>query len=96
MVNFSAPCTLGDIIYDNLASAWKVYSVQFYEKNIALKCTSCEGKGNKTFLVGKKSIGKTIFIGENAEKDAWKAFKKLTDTTPDFRTPDEDFENFKN
>lgn len=95
MANFSAPCTLGDIIYDNLASAWKVYSIQFYEKNIALKCTSCEGKGNKTFLVGKKSVGKTIFVGKNAEKDAFNAYKAHFGITPDARTPDEDFADFK-
>ncbi len=99
MVSYNAPCAINDIIYDNLAQAWKVNSIQFFEKNISLKCVSCEGLGNKTFLIGKKTIGTTLFIGKTAERDSRIAFKKYMEkhhNLLDTRTPDEDFADFKN
>lgn len=66
---FVSPCGIGETVYDTDAKAWKVYSVQFYTKNIALKCSN-ESGARRTFLVGKKSVGKTVFVGDNAFEQA--------------------------
>lgn len=91
MTNFISPVGIGETVYDTNANAWVVYSVQFYDKNIALKCKSPTTGAGKTLLVGKKSIGRTVFVGKNAFEDAL-AFTK---TSSDNRKPDEKFENFK-
>lgn len=69
MGSFNSPVKIGETVYDVNANAYKVYSVQFYEKNVALKCTGANGK-KKTFLVGKKSVGRTIFVGPDAFEEA--------------------------
>lgn len=69
---FTSPVNIGETVYDADSNAWVVYSVQFYPKNIALKCSSQDNAYKKTFLVGKKTVGKTIFVGEDAFEQSLK------------------------
>ena len=89
-MTFNSPVGIGAVVYDVHVNAFKVYYVQFYEKNIALKCRSLANGAGKTFLIGKRSIGRNVFIGPDAFEEALIASLKNNTT----HQPDKFFENY--
>lgn len=58
------PCKVGDVVWDRAGEPHKVISIEWYSKKVThLHCEK------HTFSIGKRSLGKTIFLSrEDAEK----------------------------
>lgn len=56
-------CKVGDTVWDRKAEPWTVVSIEWFSRKVTqLHCKSpVTGTGN-TFSVGKRSIGKTVFL----------------------------------
>lgn len=55
------PCKIGDTVWDAEGNAWKVIAITIWRDCIGLK-TANDRDVRKTFTIGKRSIGKTIFL----------------------------------
>lgn len=55
------PCKVGDVVWDRNGEPHKVISIEWYsKKTMHLHCE------HHTFSVGKRSIGKTVFLTKEA------------------------------
>lgn len=62
-----APCEIGDIVWDKEGTPLKVLSIEKFPIDIHLHCEIWTPKGGrKTVCVGKKSIGRTVFLTEES------------------------------
>lgn len=55
------PCKVGDIVWDTEGNAWKIFAITIWEDCIGLKTANSKDI-RKTFTIGKRSIGKTVFL----------------------------------
>ena len=64
------PCKVGDTVWDREAEPWRVISIEWFSKKVThLHCVSPVTGVRHTFSVGKRSVGKTVFLTcEEAEK----------------------------
>ena len=60
------PCKVGDVIWDRNGEPHKVISIEWYSKKVIH--LHCE---HHTFSVGKRSIGKTVFLTREEEEKAF-------------------------
>ena len=61
------PCKVGDIVWDRNGEPHKVISIEWYSKKVMhLHCEK------HTFSVGKRSIGKTVFLTKEEAEQALK------------------------
>lgn len=57
------PCEIGDIIWDKEGNPLKVLSIEKFPNDIHLHCEIWTPTGGKkTVCVGKRSIGRTVFL----------------------------------
>ena len=64
------PCKVGDTVWDREVEPWTVFAIEcFARKVFHIRCTSPVTGRRATFSIGKRSIGKTVFLTrEEAEK----------------------------
>ena len=63
------PCKIGDTVWDKNAEPFVIYEIKIFSKVINIKGKSPVTGENKSFSLGKWSIGKTVFLThEEAEK----------------------------
>ena len=57
------PCKVGDTVWDRKAEPWTVISIEWFSRKVTqLHCKSpVTGTGN-TFSIGRRSLGKTVFL----------------------------------
>jgi hypothetical protein len=69
------PCKVGSTVWDRKAEPWTVISVEWFSQKVThLHCVSPITGRRHTFTVGKRSIGKTVFLTCEA---ATKALAKM-------------------
>lgn len=63
------PCAAGSVVFNRKAEPFKVISVEWFSKKITqLHCVSLVTGIRHTFSIGKRSLGKTVFLSrEEAE-----------------------------
>lgn len=59
------PCAVGDVVWDKNGEPHKVISIEWYSSKVMH--LHCE---HRTFSVGKRSIGKTVFLTEEEAEQA--------------------------
>lgn len=64
------PCKVGQTVWDRKVEPYKVVSIEWFSKKVThLHCISPVTNIRHTFSVGKRSLGKTVFLAkEEAEK----------------------------
>ena len=63
------PCKIRDTVWDKNAEPFVIYEIKIFSKVINIKGKSPVTGENKSFSLGKRSIGKTVFLTcEEAEK----------------------------
>ena len=76
------PCRIGDVVWDRNGESHKVISIEWYsEKVMHLHCE------HHTFSVGKRSIGRTVFL---TREEAEKALKEREENGTAQIQPDSD------
>ena len=68
---FIPPCKVGDTVWDTEGNTWKVFAITIWQDCISLK-TANSKHVRKTFAIGKRSIGKTVFFAEEEVEQALK------------------------
>ena len=64
------PCKLGDAVWSRDVEPWTVVSVEWFSRKVTqLHCKSPVTGRGMTFSVGKRSLGKTVFL-TRAEAEA--------------------------
>ena len=63
------PCKVGDIVWDTEGNAWKIFAITIWEDCIGLKTANSKDI-RKTFTIGKRSIGKTVFLTKEEAEEA--------------------------
>lgn len=76
------PCRVGDVVWDRNGEPHKVISIEWYSKKVMH--LHCE---HHTFSVGKRSIGKTVFL---TREEAEKALKEREENGTAQIQPDSD------
>lgn len=57
------PCKVGDTVWSRDVEPWTVVSVEWFSRKVTqLHCKSPVTGRGMTFSVGKRSIGKTVFL----------------------------------
>ena len=57
------PCKVGDTVWDRKVEPWNVISVEWFSKKVTrLHCASPVTAVKNTFSIGKRSLGKTVFL----------------------------------
>ena len=71
------PCKVGDIVWNRDAEPYKVISIEWFSKKVThLHCISPVTNIRSTFSVGKRSVGKTVFLTMEEAIAARKARKE--------------------
>lgn len=60
------PFKIGDIVIDKEGNFLRVISIEKYPKSISLHCVCTDTNMKKTLMVGKKSIGKSVFLSSKS------------------------------
>ena len=67
------PCKVGDIVWNRKAEPYKVISLEWFSKKVTyLHCVSPVTHIGHTFAVGKRSLGKTVFLTKEEAENALK------------------------
>ena len=60
-------CDVGDVVYNRKAEPYKVISIEWFSRKVThLHCISTVTNIRHTFAVGRRSLGKTVFLTEEA------------------------------
>lgn len=71
------PCNIGDVIWDKDGTPLKVLTVEKFPKDIHLHCEIWTPTGGKkTVCIGKKSIGRSVFLTEESFLERQKFLKE--------------------
>lgn len=67
------PCKVGDTVWSRDVEPWRVVSVEWFSKKVTqLHCKSPVTGRGMTFSVGKRSLGKTVFLTREEAEAALK------------------------
>lgn len=65
------PCKVGDTVWSRDVEPWTVVSVEWFSRKVTqLHCKSPVTGRGMTFSVGKRSLGKTVFLTREEAKAA--------------------------
>ena len=65
------PCGVGDTLWDRNLEPWNVISVEYFSKKVTrVRCVSPVTAVKNTFSIGKRSLGKTIFLSREEAEEA--------------------------
>lgn len=57
------PCKVGDTVWSRDVEPWNVISVGWFSRKVThLHCVSLVTAGKHTFSIGRRSLGKTVFL----------------------------------
>lgn len=57
------PCRVGDTVYDKDGDPFQVKSIEWFSRKVThLHCVAPATGRSQTFAIGKRSIGKTVFL----------------------------------
>ena len=74
------PCKVGDTVWSRDVEPWTVVSVEWFSKKVTqLHCKSPVTGRGMTFSVGKRSLGKTVFLTREEAEAALKGEKEQDD-----------------
>lgn len=66
-------CKVGDTVWDRDVEPYTVISIEWFSRKVTqLHCVSPVTGRRRTFSVGKRSIGKTVFLTKEAAENALK------------------------
>ncbi len=67
------PCKVGDVVWNRKAEPYKVISIEYFSRKVTyLHCVSPVTNIGHTFAVGKRSLGKTVFLTREEAENALK------------------------
>lgn len=67
------PIKVGDVIWDKKVEPWEVISVEWFSRKVThLHCVSPVTGLRNNFSIGKRSIGKTVFLSREEAEAALK------------------------
>ena len=67
------PCKVGDTVWGRDGAPWTVISIEWFSRRVTqLHCKSPATGRGMTFSVGKRSIGKTVFLTREEAEAALK------------------------
>lgn len=67
------PCKVGDVVWNRKAEPYKVISIEYFSRKVTyLHCVSPVTNIGHTFAVGKRSLGKTVFLTKEEAENALK------------------------
>lgn len=67
------PCAVGDTVWDKEVEPWNVISVEWFSRKVThLHCVSPVTGRRGTFAIGKRSLGKTVFLTREEAENALK------------------------
>lgn len=67
------PCKMRDTLWDRQLEAWTVISIEWFSKKVTqIHCVSPVNGRRNTFSVGKRSLGKTVFLTREEAEAALK------------------------
>lgn len=65
------PCKVGDTVWSRVVEPWTVVSVEWFSRKVTqLHCKSPVTGRGMTFSVGKRSLGKTVFLTREEAESA--------------------------
>ena len=71
------PIKVGDVVWDKKVEPWEVISVEWFSRKVThLHCVSPITGLRNNFSIGKRSIGKTVFL---SREEAEAALKERTE-----------------
>lgn len=67
------PCKVGDTVWGRDSAPWTVISIEWFSRKVTqLHCKSPVTGRGMTFSVGKRSLGKTVFLSREEAEAALK------------------------
>ena len=70
------PCVVGDTVYNKAVEPFKVISIEWFSKKVThLHCVSPVTGWRQSFSIGKRSLGKTVFLTREEAEEALKERK---------------------